>query len=92
MIVPTPMRRCLPGLLSLGLSLGAGCASRSVPQQFPARSASAVTAQSAAPAVVTSSLDADPPLPGEPGAEAYQLTPGASVPSPHAHGAHHHGH
>ena len=41
------------------------CAPRTTPSRFPNASAASPDATAAAPAPVTRSLDADPPLPGE---------------------------
>jgi hypothetical protein len=72
------------------LVLGAltlGCASRAVPKHFPATSAASPESREAKPAAVTSSLDAEPPLPG---AETEQW-PGlrAADSAAPAHGGHH---
>lgn len=60
----------------------AGCASRTVPESSPPSSAASDRAGEAPPAVVTASLDAEPPLDAEPGEE----------PAGHEHhGGGHHG-
>lgn len=51
-------------LVALGASF-LGCASRRVPGSFPPSSAASDRAGEAPPAVVTASLDAEPPLPGD---------------------------
>ncbi len=53
-------------LALLLLAALAGCASRTVPAQFPASAPASPGAGAAPPAQVTAALDGDPPLPGQP--------------------------
>lgn len=74
------------GTLLIALAF-AGCASREVPASFPPSSPSSDKAGEAPPAVVTASLDAEPPLPGdEPDAPA---KPGEKSERAGHHGGHH---
>ena len=81
------LRYSLATLVLLGLGPVA-CATRSVPEQEPARSPASLAAPAAPPAAVTTALEGDPPLPGEPeGAWTGlrdEMTP--AVPDGHQHG------
>lgn len=68
-----------------------GCAPRTVPTAFPATSAASLRATEAKPAAVTTSLDADPPLPGE-NASGWDGLTDANRPSDDATHHHHHHH
>lgn len=82
-----------PHLLSmLALGITAGCASRSVPAHFPEQAAATPTADGAPRAKVTRSLSADPPLPGEPGSEAFGSATPRDAAARHEHHGAHHGH
>lgn len=72
---------------ALALVALVGCASRSVPDAFPATSAASPEGAEAAPAPVAVALQSDPPLPGETLAGWEGLTPAgpAAASDPHAH-------
>lgn len=81
-------------LAALAAACG-GCASREVPASFPPSSAASERAGEAPPAVVTASLDAEPPLSDDEAgthAEHGPSTRDASGPTPTQHGGGHHGH
>ncbi len=59
------MRNSLTALILLGTAALA-CATRSVPEQESPKSPASLAEAAAPPAVVTTALDGDPPLPGEP--------------------------
>ncbi len=89
MPVRPPIFRRRAGALA-ALAFGAltlGCASRAVPKHFPSTSAASPQSREAAPVVVTSALDADPPLPGAETEQWVGLRAAESA-AP-AHGGHH---
>jgi len=84
-----PRLKCshLPALLLLGTLVG--CASRTVPAQFPPTSAAAPGAAAAPPVDVTGALLAEPPLPGQPVTQWPGLRDDTSSGEPASHGGHH---
>jgi hypothetical protein len=87
------MRSWLNGTRPLALALIVlalpGCASRTVPTQFPTSSAASPAAPQPAAAVVTGSLTEEPPLPGQPATQWPGLQVGQGEPQASAHGGHH---
>ena len=77
-------RRLLFMLLSAGL---AGCAARTVPPRFPTGSPGSPQSAEAPRARVVTTLQSDPPLPGEPEGDWRGLEP-IPASSQHAHQEH----
>ncbi len=85
------MRNSLAALIFLGLAGGA-CASRSVPEREPPRSPASLAGTAGPAATVTTALDGDPPLPGEPEGAWNGLREQRGAPTGDAHAGHeHHG-
>lgn len=87
------MRSWLNGTRTLALALIvlgplSGCASRTVPTQFPPSSAASPTAPQADVPVVTGALTEEPPLPGQPATQWPGLQAGEGKQSA-GHGGHH---